>query len=38
MDEIAVLVSYGYDIGIAYGMQTRTFSHSPVKWRERVGP
>jgi uncharacterized RDD family membrane protein YckC len=38
MEEIAVLVSYGYDIGIAYGMQTRTFSHSPAKWRERVGP
>src|SRR5215813_5968719 len=37
MDEITVLLSKGYDIGIASLTETRELSLSPSKWRERVG-
>ena len=37
MDEITVLLSKGYDIGIARLTETRELSLSPLKWRERVG-
>jgi len=37
MDEITVLLSRGYDIGIASLVETRKLSFSPSKWRERLG-
>ena len=34
-DVIAISMSYGYDIGIASGWQSRSFAFSPEQWRKR---
>jgi uncharacterized RDD family membrane protein YckC len=35
-DLIAISLSYGYDIGIASGWDTETFSSSPADWRKKI--
>ena len=35
-DEIAIFVTYGYDIGIASASQSRSFIFSPEQWRNRL--
>ena len=37
-DVIAVSISYGYDIGIAFARQTRNYVFSPAQWRQRLEP
>jgi uncharacterized RDD family membrane protein YckC len=36
VDQLVVVVSYGYDIGIASGWQSRRVALSPAQWRERL--
>lgn len=38
VDELVVVVTYGYDIGIASGWQSRRLALSPAQWRERLRP
>ncbi len=35
-DYIALTISYGYDIGIAYKWRNLNFSFSPSQWKERI--
>ncbi|MEO6277986.1 RDD family protein [Roseateles sp.] len=36
VDQLVVVVTYGYDIGIASGWQSRRVALSPAQWRERL--
>lgn len=36
VDELVVVVTHGYDIGIASGWQSRRLALSPAQWRERL--
>ena len=31
-DALVVVVSYGYDIGIAYATRNQTFKYTPEQW------
>ena len=37
VEELGITISYGYDILIAHGHVTRSFSHAPREWEERLG-
>ncbi|WP_457424799.1 RDD family protein [Roseateles sp. P5_E7] len=36
VDQLVVVVTYGYDIGIASGWQSRRVALTPAQWRERL--
>lgn len=36
-DMLNVIISEGYDIGIASGWRNQSYRHSPSQWRERLG-